>query len=60
MRWAAPAALVEEERGAYGFLVRRSQGKRPLERPRRRWEDNTKMNFQRCYGELGLDLSGSG
>jgi hypothetical protein len=32
-----------EGRGAYRILMRRSEGRRPLGRPRRRWEDNIKM-----------------
>jgi hypothetical protein len=35
-----------EKRGAYRNLVRRPEGRRPLVRPRHRWEDNIKMDFQ--------------
>jgi hypothetical protein len=35
-----------EKRGAYRILVGRPEGRRPLRRPRRRWEDNIKMNRQ--------------
>jgi hypothetical protein len=35
-----------ERRGLYRFLVGKSEGKRPLGRPRRRWEDNMKMGLQ--------------
>jgi hypothetical protein len=35
-----------EERGAYRFLVRKPEGKRPLRRPRRRWADNIRMYLQ--------------
>jgi hypothetical protein len=35
-----------EVRGAYNILVRRSEGRRPLGRPRHRWEDNIKMDLQ--------------
>jgi hypothetical protein len=35
-----------ERRVAYGVLVGKPQGKRPLGRPRRRWEDNTRMDLQ--------------
>jgi len=35
-----------ERRGVYMVLVGKPEGKRPLERPRRRWEDNIKMNLQ--------------
>jgi hypothetical protein len=34
-----------EERGAHRLLVGKPEGKRPLERPRRRWEDNIKMDL---------------
>jgi hypothetical protein len=35
-----------EERGAYRILVGRPEGRRPLGRPRHRWEDNIKMDLQ--------------
>jgi hypothetical protein len=35
-----------EKRGAYRILVGRPEGRGPLERPRRRWEDNIKMDLQ--------------
>jgi hypothetical protein len=35
-----------ERRGVYRALVRKLEGKRPLGRHRRRWEDNIKMDFQ--------------
>jgi hypothetical protein len=35
-----------EGRGAYRVLVGRLEGRRPLGRPRRRWEDNIKMDFE--------------
>jgi hypothetical protein len=35
-----------EKRGAYRILVGRPEGRRPLGRPRRRWEDNIKMYLQ--------------
>ena len=39
-------ARTGEERGAYRILVWKSVGKRPLERPRRRWVDNIRMDIQ--------------
>jgi hypothetical protein len=42
-----------EGRDVYRFLVGRPEGKRPLGRPRRRWEDNIKMDF-REIGSIGL------
>jgi hypothetical protein len=43
----------EEERGVYRVLVEKLEGKRPLGRPRRRWEDNIKMNLQEVGGGRG-------
>ena len=39
-------ALMEEGRGVYKALVRKPEGKRPSGRPRRRWEDNIKMDLE--------------
>jgi hypothetical protein len=39
-------ARMAEERGAYRILVGRPEGRRPLGRPRRRWEDNIKMDIR--------------
>ena len=44
MRWAGHVVRMEEGRGVHKVLVGKPEGKRPLERPRRRWEDNIKMN----------------
>ena len=46
MRWAGHVARMGEGRGLYGVLVVKPQGKRPLWRPRYRWEDNIKMVLQ--------------
>jgi len=46
MRWAGHVARTGERRGVYRVLVRKPEGKRPLGRPRRRWEDNIKMDIQ--------------
>jgi hypothetical protein len=37
---------MEDRRGVYRILVARPEGKRPLVRPRRRWEDNIQMDVQ--------------
>jgi hypothetical protein len=43
-------------RGVYRVLVGKPEGKRPLGRPRRRWEDNIKADLQEVgYGCYGLD-----
>ena len=46
MWWAGHVACVGESRGVYNVLVGTPEGKRPLGRSRRRWEDNTKTNLQ--------------
>ena len=53
MRWAGHVARVGEDRGVHRVLVGKPQGKRPLGRPRRRWEDNIKMDLQEVGGSLG-------
>jgi hypothetical protein len=50
-------ARMGEERGVYRVLVGKPEGKRPLGGPRRRWEDNIKMDVQ---GSWGLGGVGSG
>jgi hypothetical protein len=54
MRWAGHVARMGEGRGAYRILVGRNEGMRPLGRPRRRWEDNIKMDLQEVGWE-GVD-----
>jgi len=44
-------ARIQEGRGVYRVLVGMAKGKRPLGRPRRRWEDNIKMYLR----EIGID-----
>jgi hypothetical protein len=46
LRWAGHVACMEEGRGAYRALVGKPEGRRPLGRPRRRWEDNIKMDLR--------------
>jgi len=46
-RWAGHVARMGEKRGAYRVLVRKPEGKRPLGRPRRKWEDNIKMYLKK-------------
>jgi len=46
MRWAGHVARVGERRGVYRVLVGKPEGKRPLGRPRRRWEVNIKVDLQ--------------
>jgi hypothetical protein len=51
MRWAGYVARMGEGRGVYRVLVGKPEGKKPLERPRHRWEDNIKMDLR----EAGID-----
>jgi hypothetical protein len=51
MRGAGHVARMVEGRGVYRVLVGRPENKRPLGRPRRRWEDNIKMDIK----EIGID-----
>jgi hypothetical protein len=51
LRWAGHVARMGEGRSVYRILVGRPEGKRPLGRPRRRWEDNTEMDLR----EIGID-----
>ena len=46
MRWAGHVARMEKRRVVHKVLVGKPEGKRPLGRPRRRWEVNIKMDLQ--------------
>ena len=53
MRWAGHVARFGEDSDVQRVLVGKPEGKRPLGRPSRRWEDNIKMDFQEVgYGGL--------
>jgi hypothetical protein len=56
MRWAGHVARMGEGRGIYRVLVGRPKSKRPLGRPRRRWEDNIKMDLR----DIGIDGDSAG
>jgi hypothetical protein len=45
LKWVGHVARMEERRGAYRALVGKPEGRRPLGRPRHRWEDNIKMDL---------------
>jgi hypothetical protein len=47
MRWAGHVARVGEGRGVYRVMVGKPEGRRPLGRPRRRWEDNIRMDLRK-------------
>ena len=51
LRWAGHAARMEEGRSAFKILIGKRTGKRPLGRPRRRWEDNIRMDLE----EIGIN-----
>jgi len=59
MRWARHVARMGESRGVYRVLVGKPEGKRPLGTPRRRWEDNIKMDVQEvgCGGMDWIELA---
>ena len=46
MRWTGHVARMEKGRGVHKVLVGKPEGKRPLRKQRRRWEDNIKMDIQ--------------
>jgi len=65
MRWAGHMARMGEGRGVHKVLVGKPEGKRPLRRPRRRWEDNIKMDHREVGGggdwmELAQDRNSGG
>jgi hypothetical protein len=55
MRWAGHVARMGEKSGAYRILVGRPEGRRPLGRPRHRWEDDIKMDLEEVGWGYGLD-----
>jgi hypothetical protein len=57
MRWAGHVAQMEKGKGVYRVLVGKPEGKRPMGRPRHRWEDNIKMDLQEV-GCGGMDWIG--
>jgi hypothetical protein len=46
MRWTGHAARIGKERVVHSMLVGKPEGKRPLGRPRRKWDDNIMMDLQ--------------
>jgi hypothetical protein len=61
MRWAGHVARIGLKRGVYRVLVGIPEGKRRVGRPRRRWENNIKIDLQAVgCGGYGLDRAGSG
>jgi hypothetical protein len=60
IRWVGHVARMGKKRNAYRLLVGKPEEKRPLERPRRGWVDNIKMDLLERVGRCGLDWSSSG
>jgi hypothetical protein len=59
MRWAEHVARMGEGRNVYRVLVGKPEGKRPLGRPRRRWEDGININLREIgWGGCGVDSPG--
>jgi hypothetical protein len=58
MRWVGHVGRMGEGRGVYRVLVEKPEGSRPLGRPRRRWEDNIRMDLRevgcRCVNWMQL------
>ena len=59
LRWAGHVAHMEQTRSAYSVLLEKPEGKRPLGRPRRIWEDNIRMYFRevRCDPGQWIDIA---
>ena len=51
LRWVGHVARMEEGRSAFKILTGKPTGKRPLRRPRRRWEDDIRMDLE----EIGIN-----
>ena len=58
MRWVGLVARIGERRAIYRVLMGKPEGKRPLGKPRRRWEDNIKMIFRKWDVGYGLNRAG--
>ena len=58
-RWVGHVASMGARKGLYMVLVGKPEGKRPLRRPRRRWEDNIKLDIQElgCGGVDWIELA---
>ena len=59
MRWAGHVARMGERKGVCRVLMGKPEGKRPVGRPRRRWEDNIKMDLQEveCGGMDWIEVA---
>jgi hypothetical protein len=52
LRWAEHVTRMGEAMGVYRVLMGKPEGRRPLQRPRRRWEDNIKMDLKEISGSI--------
>jgi hypothetical protein len=59
MRWAGHVARMGDDKRVHKVFVRKPAGKRPLGRPRRRWEDGIRMDLRETGWECELDSTGS-
>jgi len=59
IKWEGHVARMGDRRGVYRVLMGKPEGKRPLGRPRRKWEDNIKMDHQEvgCGGMDWIELA---
>jgi hypothetical protein len=55
MMWIGHVALIGNVRNAYRILVGKPEGKRPLGKPRRRWEVDSRMNLREIVWGEGVD-----
>jgi hypothetical protein len=55
LRWAGHVARMEEGSSNFKILTGKATGKRPLDRPRRRWEDNIRIDLE----EIGINAGNS-
>jgi hypothetical protein len=60
MRWVGHVARMGDERKVYRVLMGKKEGKRPLGRPRHRWEDGIRMDLREIGWRCRLDPVGSG
>ena len=56
LRWAGHVVRIEEGRSAFKILSGKPTGKRPLGRPKRRWEDNSRMDLEEIGTNAGIGL----
>jgi hypothetical protein len=60
MRWEGYVARMGQERKVYRVLMGKPEGRRPLGRPRRIWEDGIRMDHREIGWGCGLNSTGSG